>query len=202
MNAEIIARTLTASLTGTVEKTYDGTVAADLLPGNFILSGVSLATTSSSTTPPPPSMSARTPAMARPSRSRARLLGPTRRLPAQFQLDQRRRGRDKDGRLTITAEGQTKVYGAAIRTLTASYSGLVNGDTPATFTTPPTLSTTASTFSSSSPAVTRSRRLGRSIPITRSPTCQASCRSLGPRPEVVLIPEPVFKKSTSSCPSA
>ena len=31
--------------------------------------------------------------------------------------------------LTITANNQTKVYGAALPTLTASYSGFVNGDT-------------------------------------------------------------------------
>ena len=46
--------------------------------------------------------------------------------------------------LTITANNQTKVYGAALPTLTASYSGLVNGDTPASLTTLPTLSTTGS----------------------------------------------------------
>ena len=32
--------------------------------------------------------------------------------------------------LVITAVDKTKVYGAALPTLTASYSGLVNGDTP------------------------------------------------------------------------
>ncbi len=46
--------------------------------------------------------------------------------------------------LTITANNQTKVYGAALPTLTASYSGFVNGDTAASLTTQPTLSTTAS----------------------------------------------------------
>ena len=38
--------------------------------------------------------------------------------------------------LTITADNQTKVYGAALPTLTASYSGFVNGDTAASLTTP------------------------------------------------------------------
>ncbi len=37
--------------------------------------------------------------------------------------------------LTITANNQTKVYGAALPTLTASYSGFVNGDTSASLTT-------------------------------------------------------------------
>ena len=45
--------------------------------------------------------------------------------------------------LTITANNQTKVYGAALPTLTAAYTGLVNGDTPASLTTPVSLSTTA-----------------------------------------------------------
>jgi hypothetical protein len=49
--------------------------------------------------------------------------------------------------LTITADNQTKVYGAALPTLTASYTGLVNGDRPASLTTPPTLLSTASASS-------------------------------------------------------
>ena len=49
--------------------------------------------------------------------------------------------------LTITADNQTKVYGAALPTLTASYSGFVNGDTSASLTTQPTLSTTATASS-------------------------------------------------------
>ena len=49
--------------------------------------------------------------------------------------------------LSITANNQTKVYGAALPTLTASYSGFVNGDTAASLTTQPTLTTTATTSS-------------------------------------------------------
>ena len=49
--------------------------------------------------------------------------------------------------LTITANNQSKVYGAALPTLTASYSGFVNGDSAASLTTPPTLSTTATAAS-------------------------------------------------------
>ena len=45
--------------------------------------------------------------------------------------------------LLITANNQSKAYGAALPTLTASYSGLVNGDTAASLTTQPTLTTTA-----------------------------------------------------------
>jgi hypothetical protein len=49
--------------------------------------------------------------------------------------------------LTVTADNQTKAYGAANPTLTVSYSGFVNGDTAASLTTPPTVSTTATTAS-------------------------------------------------------
>ena len=49
--------------------------------------------------------------------------------------------------LTITADSKTKVYGAALPGLTASYAGFVNGDTPANLTTQPTLSTTATAAS-------------------------------------------------------
>ena len=49
--------------------------------------------------------------------------------------------------LTITANNQNKVYGA-LPELTASYSGFVNGDTAASLTLPPKLSTTATTNSS------------------------------------------------------
>ena len=45
--------------------------------------------------------------------------------------------------LTITADDQTSAYGAAYPTLTASYNGFVDGDTPASLTTLPTLTTVA-----------------------------------------------------------
>ena len=44
--------------------------------------------------------------------------------------------------LTITANNQSKAYGAALPALTVSYGGLVNGDTAASLTTPPTVTTT------------------------------------------------------------
>ena len=49
--------------------------------------------------------------------------------------------------LTITANNQTKVYGAAPPTLTASYTGFVNGDTSASLATLPTILTTATAAS-------------------------------------------------------
>ena len=49
--------------------------------------------------------------------------------------------------LTITADDKSKVYGAALPALTASYSGFVNGDTVASLDTPVSLSTTATAAS-------------------------------------------------------
>jgi hypothetical protein len=49
--------------------------------------------------------------------------------------------------LTITADNQSRVYGAPNPTFTASYSGFVNGDTPASLTTPPSFATTATVSS-------------------------------------------------------
>ncbi len=49
--------------------------------------------------------------------------------------------------LTITADNKTKLYGAALPTLTASYTGFVNGDTAANLTTQAALSTTATAAS-------------------------------------------------------
>ena len=49
--------------------------------------------------------------------------------------------------LIITANNQTKAYGTALPSLTASYSGFVNGDSSTSLTTQPTLSTTATAAS-------------------------------------------------------
>src|SRR5205814_1445973 len=49
--------------------------------------------------------------------------------------------------LTITADDKSKVYGATLPGLTASYSGFVNGDTASDLDTPVRLSTTATAAS-------------------------------------------------------
>ncbi len=49
--------------------------------------------------------------------------------------------------LTITAVNTSKLYGAAVPALTASYSGFVNGDTASSLTTQPALTTTATAAS-------------------------------------------------------
>ena len=64
--------------------------------------------------------------------------------------------------LTITADNQTKLYGAVLPTLTASYSGFVNGDTPVNLHTLPTLSTTATATSAYRRLCHHRQRRGRS----------------------------------------
>ena len=49
--------------------------------------------------------------------------------------------------LTITANNLSKVYGAVLPTLTVSYTGLVNGDTAASLTIDPAVTTTATNTS-------------------------------------------------------
>ena len=49
--------------------------------------------------------------------------------------------------LTITAVSQSKAYGAAMATLTASYAGFVNGDSSVSLSTQAMLSTTATASS-------------------------------------------------------
>ena len=49
--------------------------------------------------------------------------------------------------LTITANNAAKAYGAALPSLSASFSGFVNGDTSASLTTQPTLSSTGTAAS-------------------------------------------------------
>jgi PKD repeat protein len=60
--------------------------------------------------------------------------------------------------LTITADNQSMVYGGTLPTLTATYTGLVNGDTPATFNTspnsPPSLTTVPATSHAGSYTIT------------------------------------------------
>ncbi len=72
-------------------------------------------------------------------------------------------------RLIVTANNQTKVYGAALPVLTASYSGFANGDTAGSLTTQPKLATTATASSavSGSPyAITASGAVNRDYTIS------------------------------------
>ena len=75
--------------------------------------------------------------------------------------------------LTITAVNQTKVYGAALPTLTASYSGFVNGDTAASLATQPTLTTTATAHQPRRGKQPPSPPAARSTRITPSATWRA-----------------------------
>ncbi len=72
--------------------------------------------------------------------------------------------------LIITANNASKVYGVAIPTLSASYSGLVNGDTAASLVAPPTLTTTAS---------------------ARAMCCLVAIQSLPQGPATLITPSPI-----------
>ena len=54
---------------------------------------------------------------------------------------------DSAAALVITASNASMTYGGTVPTITPSYSGFVNGDTPASLTTQPTCSTTATSHS-------------------------------------------------------
>ena len=77
--------------------------------------------------------------------------------------------------LTITADNQSKAYGMALPGLTVSYSGLVNGDTAASLTTPPAVTTTGRLAAPR--AATRSRPVALRMPTIRSATWPARWRS-------------------------
>ena len=70
--------------------------------------------------------------------------------------------------LTITANNASRAYDTANPAFTAAYSGFVNGDTSASLTTQPTLTTTAVLLSAA--GTYPITRLVRSMPTTRSPT--------------------------------
>jgi hypothetical protein len=69
--------------------------------------------------------------------------------------------------LNITASSPTMIIGSAVQAITASYTGFVNGDNPASLTTQPTCTTTAT---STSPAGTYPTTCtGAAAPTTPSP---------------------------------
>jgi len=71
--------------------------------------------------------------------------------------------------LTITANNASKVYGAALPTFTANYSGFVNGDTAASLTTPVSLTTIATASSAvGSYTITASGAVDANYTITES----------------------------------
>jgi hypothetical protein len=100
--------------------------------------------------------------------------------------------------LTITANNQSMGYGAAMPTLTASYSGFVNGDTPASLTSPPSLTTTAT---SASPvgtyAITASGAVDpnytiKYVPGTLTVTQAATVTGLGQAPSTSVFGQTVY----------
>jgi hypothetical protein len=83
--------------------------------------------------------------------------------------------------LTITADDKTMTYGGTLPALTASYSGLVNGDTSASLTTPPTLSTVPASSHVGSYAITAAGAVDADYAITYA----AGALTITPAPLVV-----------------
>ena len=78
--------------------------------------------------------------------------------------------------LTITANSKGMTYGGALPALTATYTGLVNGDTPASLTTLPTLSTVPATSHAAPIRSPPRARLTRTTPSATSPARSPSAR--------------------------
>ena len=85
--------------------------------------------------------------------------------------------------LVITPDDETMTYGGTLPALLVSYSGLVNGDTPDTFSigsnAAPTATTVAATSDAGSYAI--NAVMGFSTPTTTLPTCPAHSPSTRPR---------------------
>ena len=147
--ANVATATLIASLTGAVDKTYDGTSIATLLPGNFILSGVLPGDNVALNDPTSGTYDSKAAGAGKAvSVSGLTLSGLA---AADYQLGSTSItgavGEIDKAALTITASDASKVYRAALPAFTAAYMGFVNGDTAASLTTAPSFSTTATAAS-------------------------------------------------------
>ncbi len=105
--------------------------------------------------------------------------------------------------LTITADDKTRLYGAALPALTASYAGFVNGDTPASLTTLRPLTTSAP---ATSPAGTYPITAGQAVSADYTITYNAGTLSIAKAPltmsaaaatKPVGAPNPAFSATYS-----
>jgi MBG domain (YGX type) len=79
--------------------------------------------------------------------------------------------------LTITATSATMAYGGAVPAITATYGGFADGDSPASLTTAPTCSTSATL--TSTVGTYASTCTGAADPNYASPSSQDRCRRTG-----------------------
>jgi hypothetical protein len=86
--------------------------------------------------------------------------------------------------LTITASSGSMTYGGTVPTITPSYSGFVNGDTPASLTTAPTCSTTAT---SSSPAGPHPSSCSGAVDANYTISYVTGSVSVGPAPSSTVV---------------
>ena len=148
--AKITAATLVASLTGTVQKTYDGTIIATLAPGDFTLSGVFAGDSVAPNDPISGIYDNKNVGMGKTvSVADLTLTGSA---ADDYQLSSNSIsgavGEIDSATLTITANNETKVYGAALPSpLTFTLSGFVDGDNAKVVSGNPDLSTTVTASS-------------------------------------------------------
>jgi hypothetical protein len=100
--------------------------------------------------------------------------------------------------LTITADDQNMVAGAALPVLTASYSGFVNGDTSASLTTAPSVSTTAT---ASSPTGTYPITPSGAVDVNYAITYVPGTLTITPSPTPTPIPMPTPTPTPTSTPT-
>jgi Ca2+-binding RTX toxin-like protein len=96
--------------------------------------------------------------------------------------------------LTITADNKSMIKGDLLPPLTASYSGFVNGDTPASLTSPAILSTTATSQSAAGPYTISARGAADSnYRISYTAGTMTVISDVG---KAVLIPDPINPTQT------
>ena len=128
---------MTASLTGLVDKTYDGNITATLAAGNYDLTGVIAADSGNVTLNDPTSGSYDTANAGTNKTVSVSGLSLSGSAASNYTLASTSTsgtvGEIDAATLSVTANDQSKAYGARIPTLTYGYSGLVNNDTSSVF---------------------------------------------------------------------
>jgi hypothetical protein len=150
-NFAITPATVTASLMGTVSKTYDGTSSATLATWNYCVSGVLTGDLGSVSLNHPVSGTYDTPNAGSGKTVSVTGLVLSGSAASNYTLASSTIsgsvGQISPAPLTITANDASMIYGAVLPTLTASYSGFVNEETPANLSTPAVLTTSATSAS-------------------------------------------------------
>jgi hypothetical protein len=96
--------------------------------------------------------------------------------------------------LVITAGSASTTYGGVVPTITPSYAGFVNGDTPASLTTAPTCSTTAT---SSSPVGSYPSTCSGAVDANYTISYTAGTVTIAPAPLIITAPSPTITEGST-----